>query len=268
MLSRPLERASSQTGTAPLHGLAVERVLATMRERLDEDLTLHDMADVAHLSPYHFTRVFRDVTGIPPCEFLTALRLQEAKRLLLTTGLSVTDVCFEVGYSSLGTFTTRFTHLIGVPPGRMRRLAEVGTTPHAEPLRHHDAHAATVVPINAGVTGRIKAPDASAGPIFVGLFPTPIPQSRPVACTRLTAPGVYRIAPVPDGRYHVLTAALPWSRDLLGYLLPDGRRLRVGIGQGPVLVQRGRAHGVADVTLRPLQPTDPPLLTALPFLAV
>ena len=105
MLSRPLERASSQTGTAPLHGLAVERVLATMRERLDEDLTLHDMADVAHLSPYHFTRVFRHVTGIPPCEFLTALRLQEAKRLLLTTGLSVTDVCFEVGYSSLGTFT-------------------------------------------------------------------------------------------------------------------------------------------------------------------
>ena len=42
----------------------------------------------------------------------------------------------------------------------------------------------------------------------------------------------------------------------------------VGIGQGPVLVQRGLAHGVADVTLRPLQPTDPPLLTALPFLAV
>jgi AraC-like DNA-binding protein len=267
VIAQPLERASSQSATAAGHGFAVERVLATMRERLDEDLTLHDMADVAHLSPYHFTRVFRHVTGIPPCEFLTALRLQEAKRLLLTTGLSVTDVCFEVGYSSLGTFTTRFTHLIGVPPGRLRRLAEAGVTPHAAPLRHHDAHPANVVPINAGVTGRIKASDAPAGPIFVGLFPTPLPQSRPVACTRLTAPGVYRIAPVPDGRYHVLTAALPWSRDLLGYLLPDGR-LRVGIGQGPVLVQRGRAHGVADVTLRPLQPTDPPLLTALPFLAV
>ena len=267
MLSRPLERASSQTGTAPLHGLAVERVLATMRERLDEDLTLHDMADVAHLSPYHFTRVFRHVTGIPPCEFLTALRLQEAKRLLLTTGLSVTDICFEVGYRSLGTFTTRFTHLVGLPPGRLRRLAEAGATPYAEPRPDHDAHAANVVPITAGVAGRISAPDAPFGPILVGLFPTPIPQSRPVACTRLTAPGVYRIAPVPDGRYHVLTAALPWSSDLLGYLLPDGR-LRVGIGQGPVLVQRGRAHGVADVTLRPLQPTDPPLLTALPFLAV
>ena len=266
MIARPLERASSQTATAALQCLAVERVIATMRECLNEDLTLHDMAAVAYLSPYHFTRVFRDVTGIPPGEFLTALRLQEAKRLLLTTGLSVTDICFEIGYSSLGTFSTRFAHLIGMPPGRLRRLAEAGAAPHAAPLRHHDAHAATVVPINAGVTGRIKARDAPAGPIFVGLFPTPVPQSRPVACTRLTAPGVYRIVPVPDGRYHVLTAALPWSRDLLGYLLPDGR-LRVGIGQGPVLVQRGRAHGVADVTLRPLQPTDPPLLTALPFLA-
>jgi AraC family transcriptional regulator len=267
VIAQPLERASSQTATAAVHGCAVERVLATMRERLDEDLTLHDMADVAHLSPYHFTRVFRHVTGIPPCEFLTALRLQEAKRLLLTTGLSVTDVCFEVGYSSLGTFTTRFTHLIGVSPGRLRRLAEAGATPRAEPLRHHDAHAANVVPINAGVTGRIKALDAPPGPIFIGLFPTPLPQSCPVACTRLTAPGVYRIAPVPDGRYHVLTAALPWSSDLVGYLLPDAR-LRVGIGQGPIVVHRGRAHGVADVTLRPLQPTDPPLLTAHPFLTV
>ena len=78
MVSRPLERAGSQTGTAALHCLAVERVIATMRERLDEDLTLHDMAEIAHLSSYHFARVFRQVTGIPPCEFLTALRELES----------------------------------------------------------------------------------------------------------------------------------------------------------------------------------------------
>jgi AraC-like DNA-binding protein len=229
-------------------------------------LTLHDMAAIAHLSPCHFNRVFRQVTGIPPCEFLAALRLQEAKRLLLTTGLSVTDICFEVGYGSLGTFTTRFTQLVGLPPGRLRRLAAAGTTSHAEPPRHQEAHAATIVPINAGVAGRISASDAPAGPIFVGLFPAPIPQNRPVGCTLLAAPGPYRIAPVPDGRYHVLVAALPWSSNPLDYLLPDGR-LRVGIGRGAVLVQRGRAHGAADVILRPPQPTDPPLLTAVPFLA-
>jgi AraC family transcriptional regulator len=266
VIAQALQPAEGQAGTAALRCMAVERVIATMQERLDEDLTLQDLADIAYLSPYHFNRVFRRVTGIPPCEFLAALRLQEAKRLLLTTGLSVTDVCVEVGYRSLGTFTTRFTQLVGLPPGRLRRLVEAGATPRAAPRPDHDAHAATIVPLSAGVSGRISAPDAPAGPIFVGLFPTPVPQSRPVACTRLSAPGVYRIAPVPDGWYYVLTAALPWSGDPLSYLLPDGR-LRVGIGAGPVLVQRGRAHGATDVTLRPPQATDPPLLTAVPFLA-
>ena len=106
------------------HASAVERVVATMRERLGEALTLQDLADVAHLSPYYFARVFRDMTGIPPAEYLAALRVQEAKRLLLTTQASVTDVCFEVGYTGLGTFTARFARLVGVSPGRLRRRAE------------------------------------------------------------------------------------------------------------------------------------------------
>jgi AraC-like DNA-binding protein len=55
---------------------------------------------------------------------LCNLRPQKAKELLLTTDLSASEVCFEVGYASLGTFTTRLTQLVGVSPGRMRRLTE------------------------------------------------------------------------------------------------------------------------------------------------
>ncbi len=107
-----------------LHGPAIERVISAMRGRVGDTLPLHAMAEIAHLSPYHFARVFRQVTGIPPGEFLGALRLERAKQLLLTTDLSVTEICFEVGYGSLGTFTSRFTRLVGLPPGRTRRLPE------------------------------------------------------------------------------------------------------------------------------------------------
>ncbi len=111
-------------GVDASHRATVERVVAEMRERVDETLSLRAMAEIAHLSLYHFARTFRRVTGIPPGEFLGALRLQRAKELLLTTDLSASEVCFEVGYKSLGTFTSRFTQLVGVSPGRMRRLTE------------------------------------------------------------------------------------------------------------------------------------------------
>src|ERR1700760_4201675 len=100
--------------TIASRGRPAERVILSMRECLDEPISLSDMADIACLSPYHFNRVFHQVTGLPPTKFLYALRLSTAKRLLLTTSLSVTDVCFEVGYNSLGTFTTRFTQLVGL----------------------------------------------------------------------------------------------------------------------------------------------------------
>jgi AraC family transcriptional regulator len=198
------------------HASAVERVVATMRERLGEALTLQDLADVAHLSPYYFARVFRDMTGIPPAEYLAALRVQEAKRLLLTTQASVTDVCFEVGYTGLGTFTARFARLVGVSPGRLRRRAEDvdGLVAGAPPYGAGGGGAAAAGGgvnggVNGGVGGVVHAPDTARGLIFVGLFPTPIPQSTPVGSALLDGPGAYHIPCVPDGRYYALAAAFP-----------------------------------------------------------
>ncbi len=248
------------------HAPAVERVVAAMRERFGETLTLQDMADLAHLSPYYFTRVFRDVTGIPPAEYLAALRVQEAKRLLLTTPASVTDVCFEVGYTGLGTFTARFAHLVGLPPGRLRRRAEDvdGLVAGAQPYGGVTAHAA---PIRGGVSGVIHAPDATPGLIFIGLFPTPIPQSAPIGSALLDGPGAYHIPSVPDGRYYALAAAFPATARALAYLLP-GDGVRVGAARGVVTVRGGRARERADIVVRPPRPTGPPLLVALPFLLV
>ncbi len=250
----------ARTAHAPIVG----RVVAAMRERLGETLTLQDMADMAHLSPYYFTRVFRDVTGIPPAEYLAALRVQEAKRLLLTTPESVTDVCLEVGYTGLGTFTARFARLVGVPPGRLRRQAEDvdGLVAGAQPFGGVPGYAEAT---GGGVSGVVHALNATPGLIFIGLFPTPMPQSAPIGSALLDGPGAYHIPWVPDGRYYAMAAAFPTSARGLTYLLPDDG-LRVGGARTAVTVRGGRARERADIVVRPLRATDPPLLTALPFL--
>lgn len=251
--------------TLTSHLLAVERVIQTMRKQPAEPLSLDDLADLACLSPYHFTRVFRSITGIPPGEFLSALRLDTARRLLLTTSLHVTDICFEVGYTSLGTFTTRFTQLIGLPPGQLRTLAErfARHTP-ALPLRptsQPNPHTPSI----PGVHGQIIAPTLTSGTIFIGLFPKAIPQNYPVACTILSRPGSYHIAPVPDGHYYLLAAALPQTATPLTYLLPDAGIL-VGSSQRPLHIGHSGTSYPVNICLRPLQPSDPPLLISLPLL--
>lgn len=252
------------------HGPAVERVIVTMRERLGETLTLHDLADLAHLSPFYFTRVFRDATGIPPAEYLAALRLQEAKRLLLTADASVTEACYAVGYSGLGTFAARFARLVGVPPGRLRRQAEEVDclVAGAQPFGGVPDHAAVTdigMARMSGVSGTVSAPDATPGLIFIGLFPTPIPQAAPIGSALLDGPGAYHIPSVPDGRYYAMAAGFPAATRGLAYLLPDDN-LRVGRAPIVVTVRAGWARERADITLRPPRPTAPPLLVALPFL--
>lgn len=252
-------------GVNASHRATVERVVAEMRERVDETLSLRAMAEIAHLSPYHFARTFRRVTGIPPGEFLGALRLQRAKELLLTTDLSASEVCFEVGYKSLGTFTSRFTQLVGVSPRRMRRLPEE-LSAALEGAAGAERPPAPPEPENAGVTFRLRGDGLSGAWIFAGLFPGAVPQRRPVAGVLLDAPGVYRLGPVPDGSYHLMAAALPRSEDPLDSLLP-GSALRVGRGDEPPLLARGGGvAGVADVEMRRPKTTDPPVLLALPAL--
>lgn len=254
--------------TALRHQHAVEQVIALMREPEGAALNLEAMAEIARLSPYHFARVFRRTTGIPPGEFSTALRMERAKRLLLTTDLSASEVCFEVGYNGLGTFTARFARLVGLPPGRLRRLPE---RLHAafDRIEAGGEDPPPVPPIPDGVAGvafRVRGRDLGGSRIFAGLFPVAIPQGRPAQGIVLSAPGSHRLSAVlPDGIYHLMAATVPRSGDPLKLLLP-AEAMRVGRSRYPVVLRSGRSEGCADVTLRQMRPTDPPVLVALPAL--
>jgi AraC-like DNA-binding protein len=85
-------------------------------------ITLDAASRVACLSPWHFHRLFARAFGRTPHEFVAGRRIEEAKRLLASGGRSVTEVCFEVGYSSLGSFSLRFRSQVGCPPSEYRRV--------------------------------------------------------------------------------------------------------------------------------------------------
>jgi AraC-like DNA-binding protein len=78
-------RNECREDTIASHRRAVERVITSARERLCEPISLRDMSRVAYLSEFHFNRVFHQITGLPPAKFISAMRLDEAKRLLLNT---------------------------------------------------------------------------------------------------------------------------------------------------------------------------------------
>jgi AraC family transcriptional regulator len=243
---------------------AVERAIQIMHTHLHEVLTLDDLASVAYLSPSHFKRVFRRLIGISPGEFLSALRLQAARRLLLTTTLSVTDICFEVGYSSTGSFTSRFTHLVGLSPRLLRQRAQAFEPLAAEPAGLSST-TPSCMPMKNALLGRISAPAAFQGTIYVGLFTTPIPQGRPVRCTKLSSPGLYVLHGIADGVYYLRAAAFPVAADLHLSLLP-GEKLLLGHNASPLVISHGHVSGDPDLVLHQPRLTDPPLVMGLPLL--
>jgi AraC-like DNA-binding protein len=101
--------------------------LRRVRDRIDREyaqpLDVEALARAAHVSAGHLSRQFRLAFGESPYGYLMTRRIERAMALLRRGDLSVTEVCFEVGCSSLGTFSTRFTELVGMPPNEYRREA-------------------------------------------------------------------------------------------------------------------------------------------------
>jgi AraC-like DNA-binding protein len=125
--------------------------LRRVRDRIDREyakpLNVEALAAGVHMSSGHLSRLFREAFGESPYSYLMTRRIERAMALLRRGDLNVTEVCFEVGCSSLGTFSTRFSELVGMSPSEYRReeagavegmdscVAKVVTRPIREPAR-------------------------------------------------------------------------------------------------------------------------------------
>ena len=119
--------SSDPTASKHLEDLAW---LRRVRDRIDREyaqpLDVEALARGAHMSAGHLSREFRRAYGESPYSYLMTRRIERAMALLRQGDLSVTEVCFAVGCSSLGTFSTRFAELVGMPPSAYRRAAASG----------------------------------------------------------------------------------------------------------------------------------------------
>ncbi|MEM7325964.1 MAG: helix-turn-helix transcriptional regulator [Actinomycetota bacterium] len=96
-------------------------------QRFDQSLDLDDLAAAAGFSKFHFNRAFTKAYGETPMRYVTRRRIERAQDLLRSANLSVTEISILVGYNSLGSFTSRFTALVGASPTEYRRThREVG----------------------------------------------------------------------------------------------------------------------------------------------
>lgn len=240
---------------------AVTRAITRMHADLGEPLTIDDLARTAMYSKFHFTRVFEKVTGVSPGRFLSAIRIDEAKRLLRETTLSVTEISHRVGWSSVGSFSSRFSASVGVSPSGYRRAEGFVPRPRAGGTTTRHLGVAT------SIRGNIRPADGDPPSyVFVGLFRERIPQGTPAACVLLQDTGGYLLSPVPIGSWYVLACGLPPDCETGEGVLVDGLD-GVLVGASELVTVRPETTMInVDVDLHQAALHDPPMLLSLAHL--
>jgi AraC-like DNA-binding protein len=241
---------------------AVERAIGHMKDHLKEPLDLDQLAHVAAVSKFHLVRVFDEMTGISPRYFLACLRIQRAKELLLERRASVTDVCMEVGYTSLGSFSNSFRELVGLTPETFRALPKSLTVKQfAAAVWQYLASNRTVS--GTALEGLVENPSSARGFIFTGTFTRGVPQGVPFSGTVMVKAGSFRIERPDLPEFYLMAVLIPFTAKLSAMVAT----LPVGLVASLLVSNPGNSPAEKPrLRLRPLRATDPPILLALPAL--
>jgi len=112
----------SASSTAKLSPQKLQNTIDYIRARLEQDLTLSELADVAQMSPYRFARAFKSSTGLTPHQYLLCQRIEIAKKLLTLKQLSIAEISYQLGFASQSHFTATFRRFTKVTPTVYRNI--------------------------------------------------------------------------------------------------------------------------------------------------
>lgn len=255
---------------APVESPPRDAVIAAaqfLRAHMHEPVSVQDVADHVGYSPFHLSRLFSNTMGQSPVQYLAAQRFHAAKELLLKDSSSVLDICMAVGFSSVGTFTRRFTAEVTTSPREFRRLPDLLADRQVRPFSAIGDGPGTV-------HGRVVlSPEAvalvGATPhVYVGAYAARAARGSPVAGSMLLSPGEFVLTGIPPGTWFVLAAAVP-SDDLHAQLLVHDRV--TGGYPAPIVIpaQRDAREPVTPtytVTVTPSEDWTVPVTVALPSL--
>jgi AraC-like DNA-binding protein len=235
---------------------SVRRTIRAIRSDLGQAFSLDDLADIAGMSPFHFCRVFARFTGITPGKFVNAVKIEHAKRRLFAGQDKIISICYDLGYSSLGSFTSTFNHWVGFSPSSYRRLSQE--------LGDAELRPAGMLPKMGGaasVSGLVLSAPAGAM-VAIGAFASDLPRGRPACSTISIGGSPYRMGGCEKGAYRIFAVATVlngWRlRDIME---PDGAVYVGGSVERLELSPRHEVDGV-DIRLRELTELDPPILFA------
>lgn len=226
-----------------------------MWENCGRPLSLDDIAAFVKYSKFHFARKFQREAGCSPGRFLCAVRMARGKQLLSTSKATVSDIAASVGYQSLGTFTTRFTKIVGLTPAQYRRSPRADLTPFdlAAPGVAHDFNP------RGCVTGRLIGTQRNRGTrAHVSVFSSTRPLMRPIAAGFVDPEEGFSFSGLPCGKWLMRAITVErGSEDSLAEVL-------VGVSDEFDVRQ---AHQVrADVALQEPRAGMVPALLSLPGL--
>ena len=130
-VERMLDEPATMVGAAAedrsdLPPYRLRRVTQHIHEHLQGELRLVELSALVHMSPYHFARLFKRSTGLPPHRFLVRCRIDEARALLADRTASIAEISRSVGFRTSSHFTTTFRRITGVTPSAYRRAAGIG----------------------------------------------------------------------------------------------------------------------------------------------
>ncbi|MDF2660081.1 MAG: transcriptional regulator, partial [Paenibacillus sp.] len=243
----------------------IDEVIAYIHQNIYEPLPLARLAGHVAYSPYHFTRIFKERIGLSPLYYVSALRLQKAKDLLLNTNLSIRDIGLEIGQQSLGTFTTRFTERVGMTPSQFRN-STMQADHYFRSLQQLDDWR-TSLPVfhqHGRLHGTVHATSPFEGVILIGLFAKPIPEGLPLYGTLLSSLGDFCFTGVKPGTYYLMATSVSWEMQAIDFLLPK-TTLRTR-SREPIVVKPFAPVPHQEVMLYPPRQDDPPILISLPLL--
>lgn len=234
-----------------------------VEQNLATGVTVGDLADAAGYSPFHFSRLFAKVFRTSPARYVAAVRFQRAKHLLLTQDFPVMDICHGVGFTSVSTFSRRFSQAVGVSPGALRAVAD--------DLADRELPAFTMGTHDDAVTGRVFFDPLQRARlrddlvhreplVWIGTYAQPIPLGRPVTGVLRRGEGQFRLA-VDLRAPWLLATTYAASADPLQQLA--GAQPLVAMHPAPV-----RAGEHITLRFRTAQTWEHPVLTVLPVLAL
>lgn len=243
----------------------IDEVIAYIHQHIYDQLPLSRLANHVAYSPYHFTRIFKERIGLSPLYYVSSLRLQKAKDLLLHTNLSVRDIGLEIGQQSLGTFTTRFTERVGLTPSHFRNSALQADDCFRSLQKLKDWRSSqSISNQHARIEGTVQATIPFEGVILIGLFAKPIPEGLPLYGTLLSSLGDFCFTGVKPGTYYLMATSVSWGMQAMDFLLPH-TTLRTR-SKEPIIVKPYSSVPHQQVMLHVPRPDDPPILISLPLL--